>query len=82
MQISHCCIREMFKVMPDSVGQANGLKPPSLKSVGVSIIIFFPPCSENHTKCILNSQEYYGRGGGIYHSSLSAGKGPFEKDRG
>ena len=59
IQLGHCCIRETLRAMPDPAGRANGSKPESLRSVGVSFFnVIFPPCSENHRKCILGSQEY------------------------
>lgn len=66
IQINHCCIREMCKAVTDTAGQTNGSKPESLRSIGPSIfsIFFFllyyflPAQKKNHTKCILNSEEY------------------------
>lgn len=61
IQISHCCIRERFKAMLDTAGQANGSKPESLQSVGVffffhPFIFFLSAKKKNGTKCILSSQ--------------------------
>lgn len=86
IQISHCCIKETFKAILDTAGQANGSKPESLQSVGVFFFFFhpfFPPlCSKKPSQNVFSVVKRAGGGGGIYHSSLSAGKGPFQKDRG
>lgn len=89
IQINHCCIREMCKAVTDTAGQTNGSKPESLRSIGPSIFsifffspLLFSPCSKKITQSVLSIVKNTGRGGGIYHSSLSAGKGPFEKDSG
>lgn len=60
IQISHCCIRERFKAMFDTAGQANGSKPESLQSVGVFFFLhpffFSSLLKKKGTKCILSSQ--------------------------
>lgn len=83
--MSHCCIRAMLKAMPDTAGQAHGSKPESLKSVGVFFLfclLFFPLPAQKITETVFSIVKNTGKRGSIYHSSFSAGKGPFEKDRG
>lgn len=90
IHINHCCIREMCKAVTDTAGQTNGSKPESLRSIGPFIfsifffflLYYFLPAQKKITQSVFSIVKNTGRGGGIYHSSLSAGKGPFEKDSG
>lgn len=82
IQISHCCIRERFKAMLDTTGQANGSKPEWLQSVGVFFFLksfSFPSLlKKNHTKCILSSQAYR-RGRRYLSQQLECWKGTISK---
>lgn len=84
IQISHCCVRERFKAVLDTTGQANGSNPESLQSVGVFFLFFFPHpffpslLKKILTKCILSSQTCR-RGRRYLSQQLECWKGTISK---